>query len=191
MSILASATSASFALDPATIAGGLALAACCIWPLLQSRKAILSIQVVGSLLFSLHYLLLGATTAAVMCLAGVLQGMAVVLLNSRAARIGVVGGIVAITMGATALTWAGLPSLFSQLGQLAGAIGRLQIDTQRLRLCFVVSVLFWTAHNLLVGSIFGLGADTLSITALAIGLWRNRRQPTEVSPQRAPASAAS
>ena len=175
MSILAALPPPSVLLEPANLVGSLALISSCVWPLLERRKAIFTVQVAGSVLFALHYLILGASTAAAMCLAGVFQGLAVVLLSNRLARIGVVGGLVAATMGATALTWSGLPSLMSQLGQMAGAIGRLQMNTQRLRLCFLVSVLFWTTHNLMVGSVFGLGADTLSLTALLVGLWRNRR----------------
>lgn len=175
MSILAALPAPSILLEPANLVGSLALVSSCVWPLLERRKAIFTVQIAGSLLFSLHYLLLGASTAAVMCLAGVIQGLAVVLLSSRVARIGVVGAVVAATMGATALTWSGLPSLMSQMGQMAGAIGRLQLDTQKLRLCFLVSVVFWTTHNLMVGSVFGLGADTLSLTGLLIGLWRHSR----------------
>ena len=46
-------------LTVATIVGAIALAASCTWPLLQRRQAILMVQVAGSLLFALHYLLLG------------------------------------------------------------------------------------------------------------------------------------
>ncbi|MGG5811135.1 YgjV family protein [Falsiroseomonas sp. CW058] len=175
--------------QPASIAGLMALGSACTWPLLRQRRAILSVQVLCSLLFALHYLLLGAPTAAAMCMAGVAQGIAVVALRGRALRIGVVGLTAVAAAGATALTWTGLPSALSLAGQLGGAVGRLQTDTQRLRLCFMVSVLFWTAHNLMVGSVFGLGSDTLSLTALALGFLRDRRARRVVSRAGRPAPA--
>jgi hypothetical protein len=182
VSLLSLFPAASTLAEPANLAGIAALACACTWPLLGQRKAILSVQVLCSLLFALHYLLLGAPSAAAMCMAGVVQGLAVVIFVRRGPRIGIVGGTVALSVLATAATWTGLPSLLSQFGQLAGAIGRLQMDTQRLRLCFMASVLFWTAHNLMVGSIFGLGSDTLSLTALLLGFWRDHKARAKARP---------
>jgi len=166
-------------LEPANAVGILALATTCIWPLLARRQLILIVQVVGAMLFALHYLLLGSPTAAAMCTLGVLQGLAVVLLPQPGQRIAAVGATLLVSLGATALTWTSLASAFSLVGQAAGAVGRLQLDTQRLRQFFLLSVAFWCTHNLLVGSVFGLCADTLSVTGLLVGLWRNRarRQP--------------
>ena len=160
--------------EPANIAGFVALGSSVTWPLLRRRKAILAVQVAGSLLFGLHYLLLGAVTAAAMCVMGALQGVALVLLIDRRQRIGVVWLTMAIGALVTAFTWTGLPSLLSQGGQAVSAIGRLQLDTQRLRLWFLASVGFWCTHNLIVGSVFGLASDTLALTSLLLGLWRNR-----------------
>nr|WP_255569016.1 YgjV family protein [Neoroseomonas alba] len=160
--------------EPANIAGFVALGSSITWPLLRRRKAILAVQVAGSLLFALHYLLLGATTAAAMCVMGALQGIALVVLIERRHRIAVVGATLAIGSVVSALTWNGLPSLLSQGGQAMSAFGRLQLDTQKLRLWFLASVFFWCSHNLMVGSVFGLCSDTLALTSLLLGLWRNR-----------------
>lgn len=138
-------------------------------------------QVAGSLLFALHYLLLGAPTAAAMCVMGATQGLALVILVERRMRIGVVGGTLAVSAAVTALTWTGVTSALSQTGQLMSAIGRLQMDTQRLRLWFLASVGFWMTHNLMVGSVFGLASDSLALTSLLLGLWRNRARPAAVA----------
>lgn len=159
---------------PANLAGFVALGSSITWPQLRNRKNILRVQVMGSLLFALHYLLLGATTAAAMCVVGAVQGVALVVLVRRGRRIGVVAGSIALSCVVTALTWSGLPSALSQAGQAMSAMGRLQLDPQRLRMWFLVSVFFWCSHNLLVGSAFGLAADMLSLTSLLLGLWRNR-----------------
>lgn len=174
MSLLSLLPSAGAMLEPANLAGFVALGSSVTWPLLRRRQSILAVQVAGSLLFGLHYLLLGAPTAAAMCVMGALQGVALVVLIDRRRRIGVVGATMAVSLVVTSLTWMGLPSLLSQAGQAMSAIGRLQIDTQRLRKWFLVSVAFWCTHNLMVGSVFGLASDTLSLTSLLLGLWRNR-----------------
>lgn len=174
MSILSLLPSSAFLLEPANIAGFVALGSSVTWPLLRRRQAILIVQVAGSLLFGLHYLLLGASTGAAMCVLASLQGVALVTLVDRRQRIGVVVATMAIGALVAALTWSGLPSMLSQGGQAGSAIGRLQLDTQRLRLWFLVSVSFWCSHNLMVGSVFGLASDTLSLTSLLLGLWRHR-----------------
>jgi hypothetical protein len=190
VSIAASLPSLATMLEPANVIGTIALGATCTWPLLRQRRAILMVQVVGAILFALHYLLLGSPTAAAMCALGVVQGLAVMLLPRREWRIAAVAATVVVSMGATAATWTGIASLFSQLGGIAGAAGRLQADTQRLRLLFLVSVGFWCTHNLLVGSVFGLFADGLSVTGLVLGLWRNRaRGQPAVAPHAAAAAA--
>ena len=51
------------------------------------------------------------------------------------------------------------------------------MDTQRLRLWFLASVGFLMTHNLMVGSVFGLASDSLALTSLLLGLWRNRARP--------------
>jgi hypothetical protein len=162
-------------LDPANLAGALAVCCSCTWPQLRRLKAILAVQVIGSALFALHYLLLGAPTAAAMCSAGAVQGLAAALIARRRLRIGVYGAAVAGGVALTLATWSGLPSLLAQCGQLASAAGRLQRDLQRLRLCFLGSTLIWVSHNLLMGSVWGLASDTLTLTSLVAGLWRNRR----------------
>jgi hypothetical protein len=162
------------AADPADVAGLVALGSSLVWPLLRRRRAILAVQVAGSLLFALHYLLLGAATGAAMNVLGALQGIALVVLIDRRRRIGAVAGSMAIGALVASLTWTGLPSLLSLAGQWTAAIGRLQLDTQRLRLWFLVSTVFWCAHNLMVGSAFGLASDMLALGALLLGLWRRR-----------------
>lgn len=187
MSLLSILPRAGVLTEPANLAGVLALGSSVTWPLLRHRRAILGVQVLGSLLFGLHYLLLGAATAAAMCVMGAVQGVALVVLIDRRQRIGVVGATLAVSAMVTAATWTGVPSLLSQAGQAMSAVGRLQLDTQRLRKWFLVSVVFWASHNLMVGSVFGLASDTLSLTSLLLGLWRNRSRASATNLRDAPA----
>jgi hypothetical protein len=75
----------------------------------------------------------------------------------------------------TVTTFAGLPSLLAQTGSLFTATGRLQRSTQSIRWLFLAAEVFWTSHNLIVGSVWGLTSDTMGVTMLVLGLWRGRK----------------
>jgi hypothetical protein len=169
-------------LTPATVAGALGVTANCVWPLLGSRRRILGVQVLSSIMFGLHFTLLGAHTAAAMCVAGGLQGVAASMLRRRWVRNTVFGLTIVGGLAITAATWSGLPSLLAQSGQLMSAFGRLQPGPQTIRLVFLGSEALWTAHNLLVGSAWGLVSDAMAVTMLLIGLWRGwaRHSPPSV-----------
>jgi hypothetical protein len=175
-------------LPPATYAGALAVAANCSWPLLRQRRTILALQATGASLFGLHYLMLGAPTAAAMCAAGVVQGVSAATLSSRRLRLGLFGASIAAGLAMTAATFAGISSALAQCGALLSATGRLQRVPQAIRWCFLASEAFWVSHNLLVGSTWGLTSDTLAVTTLLIGLWRGR-QPAVARAALAPARA--
>jgi hypothetical protein len=168
----------AFLTDPANLAGALAVCCSFTWPQLLRLKAILAVQAMGSLLFCLHYVMLGASTAAAMCAAGASQGVIAALIARRRLRQGLYAAAVLGGVALTLATWSGLPSLLAQSGQLASAFGRLQRDLQRLRLFFLCSTCIWVSHNLLMGSVWGLASDTLTLTGLLAGLWRNRRAGT-------------
>ncbi len=170
--------------DPAMLAGAVAVMISCSWPLMRTRNAMFAVQMTGASLFGLHYALLGSPTAAVMCTVGIAQTIAITRLRRRAVRHTVFGATIVASLCMTAATWIGLPSALAQTGQLCGAFGRLQRDVQQLRWCFLAGEAMWTAHNIAVGSPWGLLSDTLVVTTLVIGLWRGR-------PRRRPAAAVS
>jgi Bacterial inner membrane protein len=163
-------------LAPATFAGALGVMANCAWPLQRERRVILALQCAGSIMFGLHYLLLGAPTAAAMCVASVVQGVSAVAISGRRLRLSIFAATIVGGLGVTIATFAGVTSVLAQTGSLLTATGRLQRSAQSIRWCFLAAEVFWTSHNLLVGSPWGLTSDTLGVTMLAIGLWRGRKQ---------------
>ncbi len=164
------------AVSPATLAGALAVAVNCAWPLQRDRRLILGLQCAGSTLFGLHYLLLGAPTASAMCVAGVMQGASAALLSSRRLRIGIFAATILAGLATTIATFSGATSVLAQTGALLSASGRLQRQAQSIRWCFLASEVFWVSHNIMAGSIWGLTSDTLGVTMLLAGLWRGRTQ---------------
>jgi hypothetical protein len=160
------------ALSPATCAGALAVIVNASWPLQKSRRVILALQTASALLFGLHYLLLGAPTAAAMNAAGVVQAVSAAAIGNRRLRLAVFGATIAAALATTVATFAGVTSVLAQSGGLLSALGRLQRSAQAIRWCFLGSEVFWVSHNLLVGSRWGLTSDALAVSMLLIGLVR-------------------
>ena len=178
----------------AAVVGALALVTTGSWPLLPHRKYILAVQAAGSGLFGLHYLLLGAWTGAIMCAAAIVQSVTAVLVTKRNVRFGIAGFTLLVTLTLTVLTWGGLRSAVAQMAGLLSLSGRLQCDAQRLRWFFLGSVFCSMTYNLLVGSPWGLSNDTIALTMLIAGLWRERNVRMRVAKNletstRAPAAA--
>jgi hypothetical protein len=161
------------ALTPVEFLGAAGVACGCLWGLFRSRRTLLSIQCAGALSFALHYMLLGSATGAAACIVGVLQSLAALRLSGRplAAAFGLTGIFAAISV---CLTWSGVPSLCAAIGTCFACAGRLQREPQRMRLLFLACSSFWVGHNALMGSVFGLASDALTLTGLGIGLWRHR-----------------
>lgn len=126
--------------------------------------------------FGAHYLTLGALTGTAMCAISVLQS----LVSLRC--VGVPGRsrwvrplFAASTLAAaclTAATWNGWPSACAAVGTLLATGARLHEAPQVMRLLFLGASLSWAGHNLLVGSVFGLTCDVLTILGLVIALLR-------------------
>jgi hypothetical protein len=162
------------ALPPATFVGALGVLANCIWPLQRERRVILALQCAGATLFGVHYLLLGAPTAAAMCVGAVIQGVAAATISNRRLQLSIVGATLVGGLAVTVTAFTGLPSVLAQTGSLFTAYGRLQRSAQSIRWCFLMAEAFWTTHNIIVGSPWGLTSDTLGVGMLVVGLWRGR-----------------
>ncbi|MBP1180532.1 YgjV family protein [Methylobacterium sp. PvR107] len=72
----------------------------------------------------------------------------------------------------TVATWSGWPSACAASGTLLATAARLHTAPQPMRRLFLGASLCWGGHNLLVGSVFGLTCDVLTICGLAIALLR-------------------
>jgi len=154
-------------------AAGVALGS--TWALFRNRRTILACQAFGSMSFGLHYLLLGSTTAAVACSMSMLQSIAGYSGRRPPWLAPFYAATYAVVLTGAIAAWHGLPSLFVAFAALFAAIGRWQASPQRMRLVFLLCSANWIVHNLLVGSAFGLTSDTIAVSTMTYGLWRNRR----------------
>lgn len=144
--------------------------------MMPRRSAILLTSAACSACFALHFLRLGAQTGTAMCLVSVMQSVVAARWigpNSRAAWVAplfVASSLVAACL--TLATWNGWPSACAGLGSLFATTARLQVDAQAMRRFFLGASSCWMLHNTLVGSVFGLTCDVLTISALVIALIR-------------------
>ncbi|MBD8906254.1 YgjV family protein [Methylorubrum zatmanii] len=156
--------------------GGLGLCLGFAAGMMPRRSAILLTSAASSACFGLHFLRLGAQTGTAMCLVSVMQGVVAarwIGAEGRAAWVAplfVASSLVAACL--TLATWNGWPSACAGLGSLLATTARLQLDPQAMRRCFLGASSCWLAHNTLVGSVFGLTCDLLTISALLIALLR-------------------
>lgn len=160
-------------LDLASIFGLLAVATVFLWPFFARRKTILVFQSVGAGAFAMHFLLRGADTAAVASCIALAQVLATAFVRRKLHVFLIYVTSLLILVSATIATWHGVTSLLAIIGSLLATAARLQKSTVRMQSWFLVAGPVWVAHNLIVGSIFGLTVDALSMASTAVGLGRS------------------
>jgi hypothetical protein len=151
---------ARFASD---VFGALALAALLFSSFFIERRTILLIQSAGSSAFGLHFFLLGSGTAAITCAISVLQLAAAGLIRDRGRLLLLYAALLPLAAWTVAATWQGLPSVLAATGAIFACAARLQRSTASLARISLYGAPLWIAHNVLVGSVFGLALDTVSI----------------------------
>lgn len=180
-SVLASAAAHYVTLPNCAGVAGIGLGAS--WALFARRSTILLCQTVGGLSFALHFFLLGSLAGAIMCSAAASQSLATqlglrrsTLVTVYAATLGIAGSIIVATSSD------GVAPLCAVAGLVFATVGRLQANTQRMRLAFLGCTAAWAIHNFLVGSVIGNVSDVLTLTGILAGLWthaRRARQPEQ------------
>lgn len=182
------AASAARFLTIANCAGIAGIALGASWALLGRRSTILLCQTIGALSFALHFFLLGSPAGGFMCLAGSVQSGAARLSLGRNALMASYALTLAAAGVATFATTHGVPPFLASLGLVFATIGRLQDDTQRMRLAFLACTGAWAAHNFMVGSLIGNVSDALTAAGILAGLWTHRRRRRRVALIPAPAA---
>lgn len=158
--------------DLAAAAGYAGVVTSIIWALFKNRTTILVVQLIGSLLFCVHWALLGAQTALVMTAVSVAQVAAAIPLGHRPSFRYVYIATVPVTAVLMAATWNGLPSFLAMLGTAVLSVGRYQVNTMALRVILLIAGPFWFAHNAMVGSTPGMVSDSLSFLVNGVTILR-------------------
>ena len=150
--------------------------------IMPRRDLILASAAACSVCFALHYGHLGAYTGTAMCVVAAMQSLvAAVAIGERARPAWIVplfAGSSLLAAGLTLATWNGWPSACAGIGALLATLARLRPQPQAMRRLFFAASSCWAAHNWLVGSVFGLTCDGLTLSALAFALLRGTRPRT-------------
>lgn len=158
------------------IFGGLGLLLGFVAGAMPNRVGILVASAACAGCFGLHYLRLQAHTGAVLCLLAVLQSLAGARFGGGARRPAWFGPFFAASGLAilllTAATWTGWPSACAGTGALLALRARFQAEAGAMRRNLLGASLAWAGHNLLVGSVFGLACDGLTLAGLLVALGR-------------------
>ena len=144
-----------------------------IWPLFRARAAILTLQLGVAVSFSLHYTLLGADTAAIGNAIGALQVLLSLFFSSTAGLRWLSYAPIPIMLVLGAASWSGASSLFAVTGTVIQALGRAQLDEQRLRTLVLIGTGFWLVHDILVWSPVAI-VDAISLGVGCLTLLRTR-----------------
>lgn len=170
--------------------GAAAFAGSCLWPLMKKRRSLLAGQAATNLMFITHYVLLGAHTAAALCLLVVVQALAAMPEGRNRWQTAVFAATVPAIAAIAALTWSGLPSALSSLGITFSTLARWQSDALRMRLLLLVAGAFWVSHNALVMSPFAMASDAFAAAANLLRLRSERRKAALPTAATAPAANA-
>lgn len=144
----------------------------------KHRSTILLVQILASVAWVLHFLLLGAYAGAIMNAVGVLRTVSYyVFRNERPSWLPWSLGGVAIL--ATALTWQDATSLLPLVAILLIIYGLWQQSEQKIRIFFLLCIPFWFTYNLIFMSYAGMASDLLALVSGLIALYRHRKQGFE------------
>ncbi|CAO3418311.1 YgjV family protein [Azospirillum doebereinerae] len=139
-----------------------------VWPFCRGRIAMLSVQLVPTVCFSIHLAMLGAPTGAALNALATLQVLAAIPLgthpNFRILYLMILP-VIALLMAAT---WTGLPSLCAAAAMALMSLGRYRTEVVPFRLFMLLALPCWLAHNTLVGSLPAMLSDVVGI---AVNLW--------------------
>ncbi len=152
------------------------------WPMMQSRRWLLAGQGLACVFMFVHFMLLGAFTgAAIMAVVGTQALLAIPLGGAPRFKL-----IYLLSLGlipAVAwFTWQGLPSVFSSVALVFASLGNYQLDAIRQRIGLIMTILAWSVHNALVGSLPGLASNTLGLlvsVTMLVRVYRERARRSE------------
>lgn len=149
----------------ATAFGCVALLSVVSWPFFSDYRTVVKIQSAGAAAFALYFLMLGSPTAAIACLISCSQLVISASVRDRYVVTRLYGASLILLACLSVVTWHGIASALAFAGSALGSLARLQTSTTRMKGLFLIGAPFWFAHNLMVGALFALGTDLVSLTS--------------------------
>lgn len=161
--------------------GFLALLLNCGAFLCKTRRSIIAVQIVSSLIWAVHFELLDARTAVLMNILGAAR-QSVFFFRERYrwadSRWWPAGFCLIFVVGGF-LSWQSFSSLLPMAAMLFGTLAAWQVETWKLRLLGMFPPPLWFFYNLIHHSLAGLLAEVILISVQAAGYFlHERRKPS-------------
>jgi hypothetical protein len=135
----------------------------------NKRRTILRLQLLSGLIWTLHYILLGAYTGAGLNFLAAVRNY---LFDKYRKRLFIYWLVVAAFTMITILTWKDWTSILPYVGTIIGTTAMWQKKPSHIRWMFVFVPPFWFVYNALNGSYPGMLGDTITFGSLAVGIYR-------------------
>ena len=147
----------------------------------KHRRNILLVQLSASVTWIIHFLLLGATSGAVMNAVGALRTYSYYVCRSEPRPSWLPWSIAVLAAIVTVATWQGMLSLLPLSAMLLAIYALWQKSEQKIRFYLTLCVPLWFAYNLTVMSYAGMASDLLALISGVIALYRYRKQDSGLS----------
>ena len=145
------------------------------------RTHILRLRIVASLLWVVHFLLLGAPTGAMMNVIGAGRTYVFNRWGAAANRSMLIfWSMFMLTIVAGAIAWHVWWSIFPIIGMSFATVATWQRNEQKIRFILLLACPFWFIYNVLAGSYAGMLTEVLTVVSLCVSLWRYRKAGGEI-----------
>lgn len=144
---------------------------------MKTPKGILFFQILASLVFSVHYLLIGALTAMALNLLAVIKCV-VYFLRNKAGKNGFIAPAIftVLTIFTSILTWDGWHSAFIMTGLVVNTISLALPNANKTRLCMFIKSPLCLVYNVIASSGGGVIYECAVIISSLIGVIRDRKE---------------
>ena len=144
---------------------------------MKTPKGILSFQILTALLFSVHYVLIGAMTAAALNFLAAIKCVFYYVRNKRQSKaLWAPVFFTALVLVTSLLTWDGWYSVFILAGLLVNSVGLSLSNPQTIRKLTLIKSPLCFVYNLFVLSSGGMIYEVAVLVSAILGLLKNRQK---------------
>lgn len=142
----------------------------------HNLKRMMVLQQTGYFFLAIHFILLGATTGAVMTIIGIIRLSVAAYIKKHPEYRRYYLIFFPIILIASWITATGPESLLPAIGYLLGTLAIYQQKMMTTRILFLTAHPFWLAYNFLVGSQGGIAMECFNLISSSTAIIRHRKQ---------------
>jgi hypothetical protein len=149
----------------------------------KTREKIIKSQSINLILFTFHYILLGAHIAALMCVIVLFRNFVFVKKGTKkwASHPTWFYFFCLISAFGLILSWKGLITILPVLAVILGTYGMYKEKPSDMRFYNLINCLMWIPYTIVVSSYSGLMSQIVGIIGISIGMYKHDRK--EIMPE--------